>query len=64
MEFSFVVRDHEYIDVMWSISMLGRIKREDPFIFKYENVDADRRVNFLKFGNVGMFERKLEVGNI
>ena len=64
MEFSFVVRDHEYIDVMWSISMLGRIEREDLFIFKYENVDADRSVNFLKFRDICMFERKLEIGYI
>ena len=64
MEFSFVVRDHEYIDVMRSISMLRRIEREELFIFKREDIDADRRVNFLKFQNICMFERKVKVGNI
>ena len=59
MEFSFVIRDHEYIDVMRSISMLGRIERENLFIVKDENIDAVRGVNFLKFENVCMFERKL-----
>ena len=49
MKFSFIVRDHEYIDVMRSISMLGCIEWEDLFIFKHEDVDSDRRVNFLKF---------------
>ena len=55
MEF---VRDHEYVDVMRSISMLGRIEREDFFIFEHEDVDADRRFNFLKLLNICMFERK------
>ena len=59
MEYSFVVRDHEYVDAMRSIAMLERIEREDLYIFKHEDVDADRRVNFIKFGNVCMFERKL-----
>ena len=34
VELSFVVRDHDHIDVMTSISMIGRIEREDLFIFK------------------------------
>ena len=46
MELSFVVRDHEYIDVMRCISMLGCIEREDLFIFKDGNIDADRGVIF------------------
>ena len=59
MEFSFIVRDREYVDVMGSISMFGRREREDLFIFKNKDIDADRRVIFFKFGDVCVFERKL-----
>ena len=44
--------------------MIGRIEREDLFIFKDDDIDADRGVNFLKFWNVWIFERKLQVSNI
>ena len=64
MGFSIIVRNHEYFDVMRSTFMLGCIEREDLFVSKHEDVDADRGVNLFKFENVCMFERKLEVGNI
>ena len=43
MEFSFVIRDHDYNDVMKDISMLGRIERETLFIVKDQDIDANRR---------------------